>query len=396
MRTHFPTLAAGLLAALLAACGGGNAGDATVANTATRIDEMANSARAIESIAFDGSNVYLSLGNSTTSATSVMKSVGSVGLASQWTPMAASSCDLPVLGPDNYPRAARLKQLNGKMWLYQPAYGGPQEHALCALDSATSTWVAKDDGLRVCQNGYCDLLWMNDLQAAGPRLLSNAGAGQNLLLSDDAGASWKPVIGRLDAFSCTHQAFAIVGTRVLVGGECPLDEAYLRAYALAADGSALASPAALPMALPNLENRNIQFITAIAGTERVFAGVEGGLLRSDDGGKTFTFAIQFGLADKRYPYVMQLLSPKGQPNVVIAAGFDKASGKPYLSWSNDGGKQWTELSALLPRYARSSPTDDLTAQVTSLAEDPRGRIFLTMNDEPERKGRLLLLTLGKP
>ena len=396
MRRLFPIFTAGLVAALLAACGGGNGGGHALAGGATRIDELANSTRGIEDIAFDGNNVYLSLGNSTSSATSVMKSIGNVSVVSQWATMAVSSCALPVLGPDETPRAARLKQLNGKTWLYQAAYVGPQEHALCALDSASGAWAPRDDALRVCHNGYCDMLWMNDLQAAGTRLLSNAGAGQNLLQSSDAGASWQPIMGRLDAFSCTHQAFAIVGTRLLVGGECPLDEAYLRAYQLTADGSALAAPAALPLTLPPLENRNIQFISAIAGSERVFAGVDGGLLRSEDGGKSFAFAIQFSQADKRYPYVTHLLSPKGKPNVVIAAGFDKATGKPYLTWSNDGGKQWTELSALLPRYARSSPTDDLTAQVTSLAEDPSGRIVLTMNDEPERKGRLLLLTLGQP
>jgi hypothetical protein len=394
MRSFSPTLVAGLAVALLAGCGGGG-DDRGAVDAVTRIDQIVTSARGIEDIAFDGGTAYLSLGNSTASASSIMRSVGSVGVASQWTPMAVSSCALPVLGPDDYPRAARLKQAAGKTWLYQPSYG-EKDHSLCALDTASSAWVPKDDKLRVCYQGYCDVLWMDQLQAVGTHLFSNAGAGLNLLVSDDVGLTWRALIGSVESYSCTHQAFEIVGSRLIVGGECPLDAAYLRAYQLSADGTHLASPTPLPMSVPDIENRNIQLIQAIAGTERVFAGVEGGLLRSDDGGKTFSFAIRFNQDDKRYPYITRLLSPKGKPNVVVAAGFDKATSKPYLAWSNDGGVKWTELSSMLPRYARSSPTDDLAAQVTSLVEDPSGRIFLTMNDEPETKGRLLLLTLGKP
>jgi photosystem II stability/assembly factor-like uncharacterized protein len=236
---------------------------------------------------------------------------------------------------------------------------------------------------------------MSDLQYANGRLYSNAGGAPNLLQSADHGKTWHALLGRLEASACYNQSFHILGSRLLVGGECPLDMAYVRAYQLTKDGAALASPEPLPVLLPELENRNIQLITSVPGTQRVFIGVEGGLLRSEDGGLSFKFVIRQPIASAEgYPYVTHLLSPANKPNVIVAAGFDKVTGKAYLAWSPDGGTSWTNLSKLLPGAERAN--NDLTAQVTSLSEDARGRLLLTMNEEIEKKGKLFKLTLGKP
>jgi hypothetical protein len=79
----------------------------------------------------------------------------------------------------------------------------------------------------------------------------------------------------------------------------------------------------------------------------------------------------------------------------VVGGFDKATGKPYLAWSADGGGKWSDISSLLPGYARTA-ADASPAEVTSISEDPQGRIIVTVNEHAGSDGRLLLLTLGRP
>jgi hypothetical protein len=394
-KTIFPaaTLAA---AALLSGCGG----TAVPADTdaPTRIALLASSERGMQSIAFNGSHTYVSLSNSASSASQVQRAATPVRADAQWTAVNMGGCALGATVGADAPRAATLKQVAGKTWLFQPWIEGPAsapvERALCVLDSAGTAFTPQDQGLRTCFGEYCYTLWMDDLKAIGNRLYSNAGAGENLLVSDDQAASWRVMLGQFDSMVCTHQSFHIVGSRLLVGSECPLDIAYLRAYQLNADGSQLASRAPLAIQVPELENRNIQFIESVPGTQRVFVGVEGGLLRSDDGGQSFKFVIKHPLeGGKNYPYIGSILFPANQPNTVLVAGFDKANGKPFLAWSADSGDKWTDLSVLLPGYQQSAG-HDATVQVTALVQDPQGRLLLTINEELDAKGRLYLLTLG--
>ena len=393
----------GLAAALvLAGCGGNtDPAPATGAPAATRIDVLATSPQGMHSIVFNGGNAYVSLSNSATEGSAVMRARLPVGAASSWTPLALGSCALGKSNEMVPPRAPSLRQLGNSMWLFQPWAEGhpgvPEENALCELDPAGTSFAPRDQGLRTCYREYCYTLWMDELKMAGTRLYSNAGAGLNLFVSDDRGASWRVLLGAFDSMICTHQAFHIVGDRVLVGGECPLDDAFIRAYQLSADGARLVSDQELPVALPELENRNVQFIESVAGSQRVFAGVEGGLLRSDDGGKSFKFVIRHPIeGGAKYPYIQAFLAPAGKPGVIVAGGFDKANARPYLAWSNDSGDSWTDISALLPGYSRGMGPNSVTAVVTALAEDPQGRILLALNEDEVSKGKLILLTLGKP
>ena len=122
--------------------------------------------------------------------------------------------------------------------------------------------------------------------------------------------------------------------------------------------------------------------------------MEGGLLRSDDGGRSFKFVIRQPVEGaSNYPYITRLLSPAGKPNVLVASGFDKAKGVPYLVWSADNGDKWTDLSSLLPGFRRTS--GDGTAQVTSMVEDAQGRILVTVNEQFQSKGRLVAVKLGE-
>jgi hypothetical protein len=389
-----------ILAALLAGCGGGGISIIPPVAEVTHVDLLSSSEQGMQSIAFNGGNVLMSLGNLPTQGTAVMKTALPVSASSQWTSVPLGSCSL---GPhsDVVPRRSpSLKQLGDTLWLFQPWYessNSANEHVLCELGPQETGFTPRDQALNACNPYYCTTLWMTDLKLVGNRLFTNAGADLNVFVSDDKAAKWRVLLGKFDSMTCTHSAFDIVGNRLLVGGECPLDSAFIRAYQLTADGSALASPDPLPVTLPDLENRNVQFIESVPGTNRVFAGVEGGLLRSDDGGKSFKFVIQHSRpSSKIYPYIRTFLAPSKKPDVIIVGGFDKANGKPYLAWSADNGDNWTDISSILPGYDQSPADASKFGLVTAIAEDSQGRLLITENEEFDAKGRLMQLTLGKP
>jgi hypothetical protein len=394
-----PALAAAA-ALSLAGCGAGSTGPVHE-NTATRVEVLATASRGIGNIAYKDGAAWLTLSNSAQAGSGVMKATLPLDGGSRWTEVPLGACALPKQDAANTERTPLLRTLGSNLWLFQPAQerqqGQPGEHSLCSLTSTgvSSTFTPRDQPLDNCIGNWCAPLAMSELKLAGNRLYTNAGAGQNLFVSDDAAASWRVVLGQFDSMVCTHQAFQVVGDRLLVGGECPLDFAYVRAYRLGADGK-LASNTELPVTLPKLDNRNVQFIEQVAGTQRVFAGVEGGLLRSEDGGQSFKFVIEKPIEGaKTYPYIRSFLALSGKPETLVVGGFDKVNALPYLAWSADGGANWTDISALLPGYARAAG-DTAFAEVTSLSQDPQGQVIVTVNLKGGAEGRVLLLTLGKP
>jgi hypothetical protein len=383
-------------ALLLAGCGAGSTAPAG-SDAATKIDVLATSTRGIGNIAYKDGAAWLTLSNSAQGGSAVMKTPLPIQVQSRWTEAPLGACALAKQDAAGMARTPMLRALGSSLWLFQTAQetrqGQAGEHSLCALD-ASGAFAARDQPLQSCIGDWCAPLAMNDLKLAGNRLYTNAGAGPNLFVSDNAAANWRVVLGQFDSMICTHQAFQVVGDRLLVGGECPLDAAYVRAYRLGADGG-LASTAELPVTLPPLENRNVQFIEQVANTQRVFAGVEGGLLRSEDGGQSFKFVIQQPVeGNKTYPYIRSFLAPAGKPDTIVVGGFDKANALPYLAWSADGGVTWTDISSLLPGYARAAG-DTAFAEVTSLSQDPQGRVIVTVNLKGGSEGRVLLLTLGR-
>jgi hypothetical protein len=262
---------------MLAACGGGSTGRMPE-DAATKIEVLATASQGIGNMVYKDGAAWLTLSNSAQGGSAVMKTTLPMQAASRWTEVPLGACALPKQDASGMARTPMLRALGSNLWLFQTAQESRQgqagEHSLCTLE-ASGTFAARDQPLASCIGEWCAPLAMNELKLAGNRLYTNAGAGQNLFVSDNAAASWRVVLGQFDSMVCTHQAFQVVGDRLLVGGECPLDSAYVRAYRLGADGR-LASPAELPVALPKLENRNVQFIEQVANTQRVFAGVEGG------------------------------------------------------------------------------------------------------------------------
>lgn len=399
MQHHItPAALAGACALLLAGCGGSsNELDAIPAQS--RLEPLASQARGIETVVFSGGSAYIALGNSATEGSAVLKTALPLTAASSWTPVALGAC---ALGPKGEmpARVPKLKMVGETMWLMQPweerAAPAPQEHSACTLAPQAAGFAPRDQGLRACNEYFCSTLAMTDIKLAGTRLYTNAGAGENLFASSDNGASWRVLRGQFDSMICTHTSFEVVGDRVLVGGECPLDDAFIDGYQLAQDGMSLAKPDKLAVTTPELENRNVQFIQALPGAQRVFIGVEGGLLRSDDGGKRFKFVIHNPVdGASAYPYVRTLLALKNNPDTLVAGGFDKKNFRPYLAFSRDGGDTWNEISSLLPGYTPAQTGELKASVVNSLAEDPEGRIIVVLNEHEDSQGRLFLLTLGR-
>lgn len=396
MIQHYPrqTLAAAA-ALLIAGCGGGSDNTTPAAPAVTKVEVLATASRGIGNIVYKDGAAWATLSNTASAGTGVMKTALPLQATSRWTDVPLGDCALPKESESGMARTPTLRALDANLWLFQPAHeterGKAGEHSLCALAS-NGGFAPRDQPLQNCLGDWCAPLTMKEMKLVGNRLYTNAGAGQNLFVSDDAAASWRVVLGQFDSMVCTHQAFQVVGDRLLVGGECPLDVAYVRAYRLGANGG-LASNTPLPVTLPALENRNVQFIEQVANTQRVFAGVEGGLLRSEDGGQSFKFVIQQPVEGaKAYPYIRAFLALAGKPDTLVVGGFDKANALPYLAWSADGGNKWTDISSLLPGHARSAG-DSNFAEVSSLSQDPQGQVIVTVNLKDGSEGRVLRLTL---
>lgn len=254
----------------------------------------------------------------------------------------------------------------------------PNPHSLFRSVDNGITWTPIDAALEECGFGICSFLRASQIEVADDRLFVNAGG--NVLVSGDEGATWNILFGASTtgkpmAQACYDPAFALVGRQLLIGGECPLDIAYLLTGTLRPDLLGWQEQAA-PALTPFLENRNVQFIRRRGDSDVVFAGIEGALLRSDDGGASYDFVLVFsGDRVGKYPYITHILFPSTQPSVIVIAGFDKAHGGPFLSISNDDGSTWTDRSDLLPGVG------NLAWSVSMLKETPDGRTVVSAEDD---------------
>lgn len=404
MLDHIKHTAIGAACAmLLTACGG--SGDTTapvtppvaVTPVATKLELLSSTARAMDTIVFQGGSAYLALANSSAEGSAVLRATLPLTATSTWRPMGLGACGMKPVG-DFIMRSPKIKMVGQDVWLMQPFADTPEtsdEHTTCSLSPDAMSFVPRDQDLRNCNPYFCETLSMQDMKLAGNRLYSNAGGGNNLLTSKDGGTTWQVIRGSKDSQMCYASKFHVIGDRVLVGGECPLDMAFVEAYRLTADGGALADDDKLPLNLPEMENRNVQFIESVPGTEMVFVGVEGGLLRSGDNGRSFRFVIREPLSDaKGYPYIGAFLPLKDNPGTIVVGGFDKMHGRPYLAWSDDTGYSWKDISRLVPGYDDKNDDASSLASISSITQDPQGRIVVVVNERADGQGRLMVLTLG--
>ncbi|HUF17897.1 MAG TPA: hypothetical protein VMS12_07630 [Thermoanaerobaculia bacterium] len=260
------------------------------------------------------------------------------------------------------------------------------DHTFLRSDDGGETFVPMDAGLEACYGGYCG--FMNSSQAAfeGERIYLNAGG--NFIVSPDAGESWTALVGEMTPAACYDPSFELIGNRVLLGGECPLDQAWIRAGELE-DGALRWTSEPESVITPDLENRNIQFLRHVKNTSIVYAGIEGALLRSVDLGASFDFVLHYVDPEtEKYPYIGHMLISSANPDHIIIGGFDKRQVLAWVAYSTDGGATWIDRSDLLqfPGFT--------FRELVFLHEDAAGRIFAGLQDFDSRVIRIVELHDG--
>jgi hypothetical protein len=242
------------------------------------------------------------------------------------------------------------------------------EHTLVRSRDQAMTFESVDAGLFACVVApECGYLVPRKISFAPDRIFASAGG--NVLVTGNDGATWNVLAGATSDGKPAPQTCPVIyeriGERLLFGGECPLDFGYLARGTLRADLLEWAEEPAR-LTAPEMENRNVQFIRH-AGNGVVFAGVEGALLKSTDGGESYRYVIHHGLDSSRYPYISQFVMTA---RVAVVGGFDKGSSVAYLAYSRDGGESWIDLSALVAS----------ASMVSMLAVDADGRILVATYD----------------
>lgn len=247
-----------------------------------------------------------------------------------------------------------------------------------------ATFTSLSEKLQDCSFGSCEYLAGDDLAFAENRIFVNAGG--NLLVSGDEGESWTILYGLpgsngQPAAQLCPVEFQRVGERMLLGGECPLDVAWLSAGTLRPDLLGWAEP---PRAVitPWMENRNVQFIRHLGGEEWLVA-IEGAILKSTDNGASFRWVMHEDIdSHEFYPYLWEFLQPAQYPDLLIAAGFDKKEARAHLLYSPDRGESWINASPLLG-------STNVISAVTNLSVDADGRLLAVLHDA----GRFSLVEL---
>lgn len=267
---------------------------------------------------------------------------------------------------------------------------GDHDPGLLRLDPSSGEITQVDAQLRSCTGEVCQYMAGSEAKFVGQTIYYAAGG--NLVVSPDGGETWKALVGFLEPAACYDLSFELSGSRLLYGGECPLDMAWLRWAELSSDGTAIdAGP--FDAVTPELENRNIQFIRRLPGSSLLFAGIEGAMLRSSDFGASWEFVHRYhngGADEGKYPYIGSLLAPSGREGVLVAGGFDKAKAEAaaWLAISHDGGSTWLDRSVQLRQ------SDGFSADTLSfLAEDADGRILAGLVDLGSTRLRVVELSV---
>jgi photosystem II stability/assembly factor-like uncharacterized protein len=247
---------------------------------------------------------------------------------------------------------------------------------LCS-DDYGSTWHPMDDGLEVEVSGRKSRLVATRMTWQGDVCFLNAGGGINFLSSRDGGKHWTVLMGSIAVQMASPGQFLVREHDALLGGEAPLDVAYLRKGRLRTDASGW-SQSPRSVAPAGIENRNVQFIEANQAGTDLFAGVEGGLLKSTDGGDSWRWVQRFVQGDRKYPYIQHICFASPPSERVWVGGFDKPNDSlPYLSMSEDDGETWDDLSAVVA-------VDPHWRDVLAVQEDPAGRVIVVVFDVKAR------------
>ena len=269
-----------------------------------------------------------------------------------------------------------------------------EAHSFLKSTDHGQTFVPLDEGLKWCFQQWCGYLNATEAFFSANLIFLAAGGGGNFFVSQDEGKNWKLLQGFAEPAVCSSTAFEMIGNKVLMGGECPLDFAFLRARTLRPDMLDWSGSLRDIMGLAELANRNVQFIAQSPNTSFVFAGVEGGLLKSYDLGESYQFKIKhpFDVSTPKFPYIQQILLPTTYRDLLVVGGFNKAppdiSG--YLAYSPDHGENWIDISDLIltPEYS--------TYSVGFVTQDPQGRILVGLIDDNPTRITIVELLVSSP
>ncbi|MEJ7861050.1 MAG: hypothetical protein WKF90_05370 [Pyrinomonadaceae bacterium] len=270
------------------------------------------------------------------------------------------------------------------------------DHSFLRSEDRGQTFIPMDAALHYCLGGYCSFLTPTQALFKDNLIFLNAGGASNLQVSNNNGASWIPLLGTLASNACTEQPFELINTRVLIGGECPLDIAYLRGGTLRSDLLDWASPEQRPINVitPNLQNRNVHFIKNKPNTPDVYAGVEGALLKSTDAGRNFSFVIKYGIGNSSgiYSYILKILFHSKNPNVIVVGGYDKGPARrPFLAYSKDNGGTWLDISNQTQFFVGKPSNTTVVDRVEFITEDPEGRVLVGVSRSETKTLRILQL-----
>jgi hypothetical protein len=280
---------------------------------------------------------------------------------------------------------------NGSLYVLKESIatqGGPAtDHSFLRSDDHGATFVPLDSQLQECIQDSCEFLAPTQAIFKNGLIFVNAGAGGNLFVTANNGASWTALMGSFHRMLADWQALELINNRMLVGG-ASFEEGYLQGGALRPDFLGWKQ---LPsdVVAPNLANRGARIIKNKPNTSDVYAGVAGGLLKSTDGGQNFQYVIAYPITSPVFPYANDILFPSRAANVVVLAGRD--SGKPFLAYSKDNGETWMDISAKVQSTVADPGSGSSTSSIDFLVEDANGNIFAGVVYGPTHTLKILQL-----
>ena len=271
-----------------------------------------------------------------------------------------------------------LCEAGGKVFLLKA--GGEDGHTLLRSFNHGDSFEPIDGGLQIPGSAPAERLVPTRLAIVDDQIFTNAGGGRNLLCGANDGRNWTLLSGLFANSACYAGKFLVLGSVVMLGGECPLDSAYLLRGTLTSRGTGWQTPPS-NVAPSDLSNRNVQFIALDERRGVMFAGVEGGLLQSTDGGFGWTWVRQFGVGIGQYPYITQIGFPT-HVDTCLVGGYDKANNnEPYVALLSRG-LVWTDISKVINSLGTSLQT------VQRIIVDPYGRVLVATRDDS--RGETLL------
>jgi hypothetical protein len=247
------------------------------------------------------------------------------------------------------------------------------DHTFLVSRDQGRTFSSLDEGLRYSAGGKQGFLVPTEMNKVADKIYLNAGGGMNTQVSSDNGRTWKALTGELVPQKCYHNSFDVRGKTFILGGECPLNVAWIRRGVLDEQLTSFSESPQMD-AIAGMSNRNVQFIRSSRNHEtrrNLFAGVEGGLLKSSDDGRSWRWVIRYPGDGKRYPYIQSIVFHKGTDNITVS-GFDKDTKRAYVAHSVDSGETFTDLSRYIGGEYVNAPV---------LVSTPSGRTILGLYDK---------------